>query len=296
MKRDPRIPPSAKIELDKYIITILFIWGYSWIPSIILGYFYYKFCIYPIQHVFLDSFLLIFTEWHYFLISVLTPLVALFLYIFRLFFIVFLCKFVITMINLISPGKELVAAKGIGKEEARAVNAYHLRGVVLRILVWSIAKSPFPWLINWSLTFVGGCKYAKGTTMEDHVYCKEFIETGNNVYIGQGTGVTSHVVEGKYGAITLKKVFLGNNSVVSAHNAISPGTYLEPYTEFLPMSGVTKFHKISGFTKYFGLPIGRLSTKRYLKVMKIPEEKKDLVYETKNKKKDYKKKQNEGNL
>ena len=284
MKRDPRIPPSAKIEMEKYIFAILFLWGYSWIPSIILGYYYYKICIVPIQHIFLDFFL-IFTNWQYFLISVLTPLVAIFLYIFRLFFLVFLCKIAIALINSISPMKELVAAKGIGKEEARAVNAYHLRGVVLRILVWSIAKSPFPWLINWALNFVGVCKIAKGTTMEDHVYCKEFLETGKNVYIGQGSGVTSHVVEGKYGAITLKKIYLGDNSVISAHNAISPGTYLEPYTEFLPMSGVTKFHKIRGFAKYFGLPIGRLSTKSYLKIMQIPEEKKDLVYETKNKKK-----------
>lgn len=291
MKRDPRIPPSAKIEMEKYIFAILFLWGYSWIPSIILGYYYYKICIVPIQHIFLDFFL-IFTNWQYFLISVLTPLVAIFLYIFRLFFLVFLCKIAIALINSISPMKELVAAKGIGKEEARAVNAYHLRGVVLRILVWSIAKSPFPWLINWALNFVGVCKIAKGTTMEDHVYCKEFLETGKNVYIGQGSGVTSHVVEGKYGAITLKKIYLGDNSVISAHNAISPGTYLEPYTEFLPMSGVTKFHKIRGFAKYFGLPIGRLSTKSYLKIMQIPEEKKDLVYETKNKKKKNQKNQN----
>ncbi len=287
--KDPRIPPSAKIEIEKYILAILFVWGYSWIPSIILGYYYYKFCIFPIKHIFLNSFLLLFSGWHYFLISVLTPLIAIFLYIFRLFFLVLLCKIAISIINSMSPKKELVAAKGIGKEEARAVNAYHLRGVILRVLVWSIAKSPFPWLINWALNFVGGCKISKGTTMEDHVYCKEFFETGSNVYIGQGTGVTSHVVEGKYGAITLKKIYIGSNSVISAHNAISPGTYLEPYTEFLPMSGVTKFHKISGFAKYFGLPIGRLSTKRYLKIMQIPEEKKDLVYQTKNQKKEYKK-------
>ena len=291
MKRDPRIPPSAKIEMEKYIFAILFVWGYSWVPSIILGYYYYKLCILPIQDIFLNFFL-IFTNWKYVLISILTPLVAIFLYVFRIFFLAILGKSLITFINLISSKKELVAAKGLGKEEARIVNAYHLRGVILRLVVWSIVKSAFPWLMNWALNFVGGCKIAKGTTMEDHIYCKEYFETGKNVYIGQGSGVTSHAVEGKYGAITLKKIYLGENSVVSAHNAISPGTYLEPYTEFLPHSGVTKFHKIKGFAKYFGLPIGRLSTKRYLKIMQIPEEKKDLVYETKNKKKEYKKNQN----
>lgn len=284
--KDP-IPPSAKIEIEKYIFAILFVWGYSWIPSLILGYYYYKFFIFRDLEIF-TAFIPIFSEWRYILISILTPLVAIFLYILRLLFLVFLCKFEIAIINLISPMKELVAAKGIGKEEARAVNAYHLRGVTLRVLVWSIAKSPFPWLINWAFNFVGVSKIAKGTTMEDHIYCKEFFETGNNVYIGQGSGVTSHVVEGKYGAITLKKVYIGSNSVINAHNAIAPGVYLEPYTEFLPMSGITKFQKIRGYAKYFGLPVSRLSTKRYLKLMQIPEDKKDLVYETKNMKKKYK--------
>ncbi|QEE14529.1 hypothetical protein DSAG12_00342 [Promethearchaeum syntrophicum] len=286
MKRDPRIPPSAKIEMEKYIFVILFVWGYSWVPSIIMGYYYYKICIFPLQHIFLDFFL-IFTSWKYVLISVLTPLFAIFLYVFRIFSLAILGKISISLINLISPKKELVSAKGIGKEEARVVNAYHLRGVILRIVVWSIVKSAFPWLMNWALNFVGDCKIGKGTTMEDHVFCKEYIETGKNVYIGQASGVTSHTVEGKYGAITLKKVYLGDNSVVGAHNAIAPGTYMEPYTEFLPMSGVIKFSKIKGFAKYFGLPISRLSTKRYLKMIQIPDDKKDLVYETKNKKKAY---------
>jgi len=282
--KDPHIPPSAKLEIQKYILAILFVWGYSWIPSIVLGYYYYKFCIIPINYIFLDFFL-IFTNWKYITISILTPLVAILLYIFRLFFLVILSKIGIESINLFSPMKELVAAKGIGKQEARAVNAYHLRGVILRVLIWSIGKSPFPWLINWALNFVGVSKIGKGTTMEDQIYCREFLETGKNAYIGQGSIVSSHLVEGKYGAITLKKVHIGDNSVVNAHNPISPGVYLEPYTEFLPMSGVTKFQKVRGFSKYFGLPVARLSTKRYLRIMHIPEDKKQFVYETKNKRK-----------
>ena len=49
---------------------------------------------------------------------------------------------------------------------------------------------------------------------------------------------------------------------------------------------------IKGFAKYFGLPISRLSTKHYFKIMQIPDEKKNFVFETKNRNIDYKKKQN----
>ena len=85
--KDPRIPPSAKIAIDKYIIIILFIWGYSWVPSIILGNYYYKFFIFPNLEIFTE-FNSIFSDWRYILISVITPLVAIILYIFRLFFLV----------------------------------------------------------------------------------------------------------------------------------------------------------------------------------------------------------------
>jgi len=178
----------------------------------------------------------------------------------------------------------MIAAKGVGKKEARAVDYYHLRGMVLRVLKWEITKSPFPWLAPWAFTFVGANKFGKGTILEDHYYCPEYLETGKNVYIGQGAIVSSHLVEGKYGAITLKRVHMEEHTVINAFNPISPGTYFGPYTEFLPMSGVTKFQKVKGFAKYFGLPVSRISTKRYLKLLDIPEVLHPLVYANKQKK------------
>ena len=280
---DIKYIPRAKLEMGKYIFAVVVIWGYSWVIPGILAYHSYMQWIYPNLEM-LARLTPILHSRELFLITVLTPGMIIFLFLLRLFLVVLLSKIGIMWCNLISPREEMIAAKGIGKKEARAVNYYHMRGMILRILKWEITKSPFPWLAPWAFNFAGANKLGKGTILEDHFYCPEFLETGKNMYIGQGSIVSSHLVEGKYGAITLKRVHMEEHTVINAFNPISPGTYFGPYTEFLPMSGVTKFQKVKGFAKYYGLPVSRISTKRYLKLLDIPEELHPLVYANKKKK------------
>jgi hypothetical protein len=282
-KPDLKYIPRAKFEMGKYMLAVIIIWGYSWVIPGILSYYSYMQWIDPnIKN--LASITPIFQSLDLFLIVVLSPGVLILLFLLRLFFVVLLSKIGIRWCNWRSPRQEMIGAKGVGKKEARAVNYYHLRGIILRVLKWEITKSPFPWLAPWAFNFVGANKLGRGTILEDHFYCPEYLETGKNVYIGQGAIVSSHLVEGKYGAITLKRVHMEEHTVINAFNPISPGTYFGPYTEFLPMSGVTKFQKVKGFAKYFGLPVSRISTKRYLKLLDIPEVLHPLVYANKQKK------------
>ncbi|MHA1887518.1 MAG: hypothetical protein ACTSX0_05805 [Promethearchaeota archaeon] len=201
-------------------------------------------------------------------------------------------RWVIRFCNWRSPQTELVAAAGVNRAEVRALNYYHLRGLILRILKWEVSKSIYPWLVPWAFAFVGANKIGKNSVLEDQFYTQEFLEMGENAYIGQGAIVSSHLVEGKYGAITLKKVKIGDHAVVGAFNAIPPGTELDPYTEFLPMSGVVKFRRVKGFGKYFGLPVGKISLKRYIRMLEIPDELEPLVLQNKQRKKRYKEAKN----
>lgn len=282
--------PRAKFELDKYLIVIVIIWGYSWLVPIVILYQYYYLLIQPDLHIY-ASVIQIFSSIKYILVFFLSPIILISLYLLRLFFVMLYSKIAIWLCNQRSPMKELIASKGIGKEEAKAINYYHLRGMILRILKWEISKSPFPWLVPVAFNFVAVNKIGKGTTLEDQFYTQEFLETGENVHIGQGSIVSSHLVEGKYGAITLKKINIGNNAVIGAFNPISPGSLIGNYAEFLPMSGVAKFQKIRGFSKYYGLPVARISTKRYIKMVQIPPELEYRVYKTKYLKKNLKKKE-----
>lgn len=279
--------PTARIQYERYGPMIIFIWAYSWLIPIIGVYYYFKFLIIPNLDG-LTSWYLLSQDPKFVMLAVFTPLILLIVYLIRLFLVILFSRWLITFCFWRSPQKELVAAKGIGREEAKAINYYHLRGVILRILKWEVSKSLFPWLVPWAFTFVGANKIGKGTVLEDQFYTQEFLETGENVYIGQGSIVSSHLVEGKYGAITLKKVKFDDGVVIGPFSAIPPGSEMEPRTEFLPMSGIIKFRKVRGFSKYFGLPVGRLSYKRYMKMLEIPDKHVELIKKNKILKKEFK--------
>jgi hypothetical protein len=281
--------PRASFEYQKYVPLIASIWTFSWLPSGIILFSYYRYFIFDNLEIY-ANFFPIFQKWEYVLYAFLAPLIFILVYLLRLFMVAFLSKISIAYCNYQCPMKELIAAKGIGVQEARDVNYYHLRGATLRLLKWTFAKCPFPWFIGWAFNFVGTTNIGKGTVLEDQFYTQEHLETGKDVYIGQGSIVSSHLVEGGYGAITLKKVIMGDKVTLSAFAAVSPGVLIEPYAELTPMSAVIKFQKVAGYSKYYGLPVSRLSWKRYCKTMQIPEDLVPVVYETKKLGKEAKKK------
>ncbi|MHA1775498.1 MAG: hypothetical protein DRO88_10310 [Promethearchaeia archaeon] len=283
--------PKVRIQYERYVPIILFIWGYSWFfPSIGL-YYYVKFSVYPNLPSLLQ-FSLVIIDLRLIAIWIFTPIIIILFFFIRLMILILFSRWVIRFCNWRSPQTELVAAAGVNRAEVRALNYYHLRGLILRILKWEVSKSIYPWLVPWAFAFVGANKIGKNSVLEDQFYTQEFLEMGENAYIGQGAIVSSHLVEGKYGAITLKKVKIGDHAVVGAFNAIPPGTELDPYTEFLPMSGVVKFRRVKGFGKYFGLPVGKISLKRYIRMLEIPDELEPLVLQNKQRKKRYKEAKN----
>ncbi|MHA1612095.1 MAG: hypothetical protein ACTSVZ_11680 [Promethearchaeota archaeon] len=278
--------PKARIQMERYIPTIIFIWAYSFLIPAMGVFYYFDLLIIPNISQFLRI-SVVFRDWSLLILAALTPLVILGAFFLRLLLVVLFSRWLMKFCNWRSPHTELVSAKGIGKKEAREINYYHLRGVILRLLKWEVSKSVYPWLVPWAFNFVGANKIGKGTVLEDQFYTQEFLETGKNVYIGYGSNVSSHTVEGKYGAITLKTVKCGENAVIGPFNILPPGSELEPYAEFMPMSAIVKFRRVKGFSKYFGLPVGKISYKRYIRMLKIPEQKQELIMNNKILKKQY---------
>ncbi len=279
--------PRARIQMERYIPTIIIIWAYSFLIPAVGVYYYFNLLIIPNITQFLHI-SVVFGDWTLLLLATLTPLVILGAFFIRLLLVVLFSRWMMKFCNWRSPHTELVSAQGIGIKEARAINYYHLRGVILRLLKWEVSKSVYPWMVPWAFNFVGANKIGKGTVLEDQFFTQEFLETGENVYIGQGSIVSSHAVEGKYGAITLKTVKCGKNAVIGPFNILPPGSELEPYTEFMPMSAIVKFRRVKGFSKYFGLPVGKISYKRYIRMLKIPEQQQELIMNNKILKKQHK--------
>jgi len=88
-KLDLKYIPRAKFEVGKYILTVITIWGYSWVIPGILSYYSYMQWIDPnIEN--LASITPIFQSLDLFLIVMLSPGVIILLFLLRLFLVVFL--------------------------------------------------------------------------------------------------------------------------------------------------------------------------------------------------------------
>jgi acetyltransferase-like isoleucine patch superfamily enzyme len=120
--------------------------------------------------------------------------------------------------------------------------------------------------------YVGSTKVGKGTVIDKGGYiCQEYLELGENCYLGPMSGQSSHVNEGVYGGFTLKKIKMGDNSVLCTRCMLAPGVEIGKNTQILSISGVTKFSKLKSNSSYYGLPAGRISEKRFHKYIQLPE-------------------------
>ena len=210
------------------------------------------------------------------------PLIYILIYFFRLICCVLIAKFYYYLFNRIWKRREMINAPPRG-DTVEDVNIYHHRGFILRIIKWQITKSPFPWMSGWVFNFIGSNKIGKNVVIEnDHIWCMEFLEMKDNSYLGTMSIVSSHLVEGQYGALTVKKVKIGKNSVIGAHNLVAPGVELGDNCDLLPYSGTTKYKKLKDETSYWGLPTERITQRRSNKMIKLP---KDLADKMKKKKK-----------
>ena len=200
------------------------------------------------------------------------PLVLLALYVFKLFCSSTMAKLYYWMFNKIRPRKELINAIPRG-DTAKDVQMYWTRNFFLRLIKWEFTKCPFPWLVNWMFNYVGSTKIGKGTVIDKPGYiCQEYLELGENCYLGPMSGQSSHVNEGVYGGFSLKKITMGDNSVLCTRCMLAPGVEVGEKSQILTMSGVTKFTKLKSNSSYYGLPVGKISDKRFKKYIQLPEE------------------------
>ncbi|TFG17564.1 MAG: hypothetical protein EU530_10425 [Promethearchaeota archaeon] len=256
----------AKLQVPIYIGLWIPYYLCSIAPSIILGGIYYFHILYRIFTVSIqftvENSLIFFTS----------PLVLLALYIFNLFCFASMSKLYYWMFNKIHPHKELINALPRG-DTAKDVQIYWTRNFFLRLIKWKFTKCPFPWLVNWMFNYVGSTKIGKGTVIDKGGYiCQEYLELGENCYTGPMSGQSSHVNEGIYGGFTLKKIKMGNNSVLCTRCMLAPGVEVGENTQIITMSGVTKFSKLKPNSSYYGLPAGKISDKRFNKYIQLPEE------------------------
>ncbi|MHA1916013.1 MAG: hypothetical protein ACW97V_16825 [Promethearchaeota archaeon] len=148
----------------------------------------------------------------------LIPVWLFVLYFIFIFGIAILAKAFLLMINMIHKPKEGVFRAEEGDQD---FEFWRLRVELKKLIFWFMNNGPIPWVVMWGFKWMG-IKVDFSSHMQDAWADGGFIEFGRNVTVGQGAVVMSSMVVGKY--LIIKKVVLGDHTVIGAISNISPGT------------------------------------------------------------------------
>ncbi|MHA1731546.1 MAG: hypothetical protein ACTSU5_06365 [Promethearchaeota archaeon] len=182
------------------------------------------------------------------------PLVLLGLYLLNILLTVLVGKGLLNLSERASPARKGVFQRTFEHQDDYLYH-YHYRGFLYRFLKWKVTKCLFPWLTNWAWNFVGGAKIGKGVTLEDHYLGAEFLEVGDDAYIGLGTIVGTHTVEGVFGRVVITGSRIGRKCTVGPKVVIGPDSDLADDSHVLSSSGLGKAYKLRAGGYYQGRPV-----------------------------------------
>jgi carbonic anhydrase/acetyltransferase-like protein (isoleucine patch superfamily) len=131
-------------------------------------------------------------------------------------------------------------------------------------------NGPLPWVVMWGFRWLG-IRVDFSSHMQDAWADGGFIEFGRNVTVGQGAVVMSSMILGKY--LIIKKVILGDYTVVGGVSNISPGTNMGKESVLGAFSTTVPNQPVEPGWIYLGPYIARK-----LKQNKYAEQRRDLIY------------------
>ncbi|MFX1378657.1 MAG: hypothetical protein ACFFA4_06150 [Promethearchaeota archaeon] len=256
---------ELSVPFHFYIISGWIIIGCSFILPGFLFFFFLFIIIIPNFYSIPFS-LNILTNLSTFTVLIITPLVFVALYILHLFFVALFTKWFYSMANKRGPSQG-VFDRNLD-ESSHALNYYHFRSFLFKYPIFAFIRSPFPWLLNWELRFIGSNKIGRGTVFED-TFFHSHINFGNNCYIGSFSHISNHLVDGVYGEenLTFFGVDIGNNCVFSLSNGAMPGLKMEDNSTILPLSATMKYDKVGKDGTYGKFPARKLESEEIQKFM-----------------------------
>ncbi len=187
----------------------------------------------------------------------LSPIIIIGLYLIHLFFIALFTKWFYTIADKRGPSQG-VFDRNLD-ESSKVLNYYHFRSFLFKYPIFAFVRSPFPWLINWELRFLGSNKIGKGTVFEE-TFFHSHIDIGKNCYIGTFSHISNHLVDGVYGEenLTFFGVDLGDNCIFSLSNGGMPGLKMENNSTVLPMCATIKYDKLVNNSIFSRFPARKL--------------------------------------
>ena len=196
----------------------------------------------------------------------LTPLILIGLYLMHIFFVALITRWFYAYADARGPAQG-VFDRNLS-ESSSVLDYYHLRSFLLKYPVFAVIRSPFPWLLNWELRFIGSNKIGKGTVLEE-CYIHSHINYGKNCYVGTFAHNTNHLVDGVYGDENL--TFFGaeveDNCVFSALMGGLPGLEMGKNSTMLPMCSTIKYDRLGEDGIYSSFPARRLTKEQIIDIL-----------------------------
>ena len=256
---------ELSVPFHFYIITGWIIIGCSFIiPGFLFILFIFGFLIPNLLTTSLSLELLL--NLNIIIILLLIPLVLIGIYLLHLFFVALFTRWFYKLADKRGP-EQGVFDRNLD-ESSTVLDYYHFRSFLMKYPVFAFIRSPFPWLINWELRFIGSNKIGKNTIFEETIF-HSHINFGKNCYIGTFAHISNHLVDGVYGEenLTFFGAKLGNDCVFSASNGAMPGLEVENNSTILPMCATIKYDKLGTNGIYGGFPARKLKKDEIIKYL-----------------------------
>jgi len=196
----------------------------------------------------------------------LLPVWLFVLYFIFVFGIAIFTKAFLLIINMIHKPKEGVFRAIEGDND---YEFWRLRVELKKLVFWFMSNGPIPWVVMWGFRWMG-INVDFSSHMQDAWLDGEFIEFGRNITIGQGAVIMSSMVVGNY--LVIKKIILGDHTLVGGVSHISPGTILGKESVIGAFTTTVPNQYIEPGWIYFGPQFARK-----LKPNKYAEQRRDVI-------------------
>lgn len=197
----------------------------------------------------------------------LLPVWLFILYFILIFGIAIFTKAFIIMANMVHKPKEGIFRAVEGDKD---YEFWRVRVELKKLVLWFMSNGPIPWVVMWGYRWFG-INIDFSSHAQDAWLDTDFIDFGRNVTVGQGAVVMSSMILGKY--LIIKKVILGDHTVVGGVSNVSPGTIMGKESIIGAFSGTIPNQVIEPGWVY----IGPHSVRKY-KPNKYAEKRRDRIY------------------
>ncbi|TFF94186.1 MAG: hypothetical protein EU543_01900 [Promethearchaeota archaeon] len=244
------------VPFHLYISSGWFIIGFSFVLP---GFLFYVYIFGLLEPFLLSSFITINSLLNFTtsIILLTLPLIFIGLYLLHLFLVALFTRIFYKFADRRGP-EQGVFDRNLDKE-SKILDYYHFRSFLFKYPIYVFIRSPFPWLINWELRFLGSNKIGKNSVIEE-CFLHSHINLGKNCYLGTYTHITNHLVDGVYGEenLTFFEINLGKDSVFEALTGALPGTEVGQDSTFIPIGSTVKFDELKGYATYSKFPASKL--------------------------------------